>query len=159
MVEQITAADYAAHRELHRHPASGRAPGELLLVTEFDANVVVWQYGSLDEIVRPNAESTFLAIVLGGGCTGLDVMVLDGVPDDDASVPNPHRVIRGHRCLHVHCRITDLPIFHPRIHQSWTRDRDEGDDAGILLDCRNRQWIHDNGTRLAGVLEAAIAAG
>jgi hypothetical protein len=156
MASNITTVDSGKRRQIYRNAASGRTPGEILLVTEFNPDIVAWQEYPIDEVARPNRTSTFLAIVIGTGSMGIDVLALDRRPRDGTPAHH-HRMLITHPCLHVHCKVADLPLIEPRL--CWQVGPNKPHMLAWLIHEENRQWIHENGERLAGVLEAAIAAG
>jgi hypothetical protein len=152
----LTREERIAKRGHDRHERAGRTVGEVLLITEFNPEVVTRQEAAIDEIVRPNRRSTFVGIVIGVGSLGMDMLALDRRPRD-GNPPQHHRMLITNPCLHVHCKVADLPVIEPRL--SWQIGPNEPHMLAWLIHEENRQWIDDNGEHLAGVVEAAIAAG
>jgi hypothetical protein len=152
----MTVEERITRRGHDRHERAGRRIGEVLLVTEFNPDVVTWQAAAMDEIVRPNRRSTFVAIVISVGSLGMNVLSLDRRPRD-GTPPQYHRMLITNPCLHVHCKVADLPVVEPRL--CWQIGPNEPHMLAWLIHEENRLWIDDNGEHLAGVVEAAIAAG
>lgn len=139
---------------------SGFAAGAVLLLTEFDPNVVMWYSRPLDETVLPNAETTFLGVLLDTHGSSISVLMLD-VPFRDApDHPRSHRVFEMQTNLHVHRQVAELPIAtRGRLHRAVERDSEGHVTRAQLIAAENRRWLRENGDSLAGVLEAAVATG
>ena len=153
----LTKGERIARRGHDRHERDGRGIGEVLLVTEFNPDVVAWQEGKMDDLVHPNQRSTFIAIVISSvGSLGMNVLALDRRPRD-GDPPQNHRMLITNPCLHVHCKVAVLPVIEPRL--CWQIGPNEPHMLAWLIHEENRKWQNDSGDHLAGVVEAAIAAG
>jgi hypothetical protein len=150
------ATPYSPFTDPQGHLGAGRAVGEVLLVTEFNPNIVSWQEDPIPALIRPNRTSTFFAIVISVDRMGMNVLALDRRPRDGTPAHH-HRMLCTHPCLHVHCKVSDLPLIEARL--CWQVGPNEPHMLAFLIHEENRRWIHENGERLAGVLEAAIAVG